>query len=95
MMFTPTTCIHLAQSQSSSVLGTETIVLQYEAGNYYELNDLGGFIWSLLQANQVMTVTQIKQRLLQEFEVDESVCQHELTVFLDSLFHERLIEVTA
>ena len=95
MMFTPTTCIHLAQNQSSSVLGTETIVLQYEAGNYYELNDLGGFIWSLLQANQVMTVTQIKQRLLQEFEVDESICQQELTVFLDSLFHERLIEVTA
>jgi hypothetical protein len=86
MLFTPGTYLQLAQSQSSSILGTETIILNYEAGNYYELNELGGFIWSLLQINSVMSVAQIEQQVLQEFAVDESVCRAEVPMFLDSLY---------
>ncbi len=94
MLFTPGTCIQLAQSQSSSILGNETIVLNYEAGNYYELNELGGFIWSLLQINNVMSVAQIEQQVLEEFAVDEAVCQAEVPLFLGSLYCENLIDIT-
>jgi len=94
MLFTPSTCLQLAQSQSSSILGTETIILNYEAGNYYELNELGGFIWSLLQTNNALSVAQIEQHVLQEFAVDESVCQAEVPIFLESLYREKLIEIT-
>lgn len=76
------------------MLGTETIVLNYEAGNYYELNELGGFIWSLLQLNNVMSVAQIEQQVLQEFAVDEAVCQAEVPLFLGSLYREKLIDIT-
>lgn len=95
MVLTLTTRIQIAQSQSSSILGKETIVLNYEVGNYYELNEMGGFIWSLLQANKVMSVDKIKEHLLEEFEVDESLCQNELVLFLENLFHEKLIETPA
>lgn len=95
MIITPHTRIQIAQSQSSSILGKETIVLNYEVGNYYELNEMGGFVWSLLQANKVMSVDKIKEHLLEEFEVDESLCQKELVLFLENLFHEKLIEATA
>ncbi|WP_298359481.1 PqqD family peptide modification chaperone [Runella sp.] len=95
MVITSHTRIQIAQSQSSSILGKETIVLNYEVGNYYELNEIGGFIWSLLQANKVMSVDKIKEHLLEEFEVDESLCQKELVLFLENLFHEKLIEATA
>ncbi|MBC3784075.1 PqqD family peptide modification chaperone [Spirosoma utsteinense] len=95
MLLEPTTCIQSTQHQSSSVLGKETIVLNYEAGNYYELNEVGGFIWSLLQTKQVVSIQTIKEQLLEEFDVDESVCQQELMSFLGNLFDERLIEITA
>jgi len=95
MIITPRTRIQIAQSQSSSILGKETIVLNYEIGNYYELNEMGGFIWSLLQTNKVMSVDKIEEHMLEEFEVDESLCRQELVLFLESLFHEKLIEATA
>ena len=76
------------------MLGTETIILNYEAGNYYELNELGGFIWSLLQSNPVLSVAQIEQQVLEEFAVEESVCRAEVPLFLDSLYREKLIEIT-
>ena len=95
MIISPSTRIQLRKSQSSSVLGTETIVLNYDLGNYYELNEMGSFIWSLLQANEISTVMEIKERMLAEFDVEESVCQEELMSFLENLFHEKLIETTA
>ena len=95
MIISPSTRIQLRKSQSSSVLGTETIVLNYDLGNYYELNEMGSFIWSLLQANEMSTVMEIKERMLAEFDVEESVCQEELVSFLENLFHEKLIETTA
>ena len=95
MIISPSTRIQLRKSQSSSVLGTETIVLNYDLGNYYELNEMGSFIWSLLQANEMSTVMEIRERMLAEFDVEESVCQEELVSFLENLFHEQLIETTA
>ena len=95
MIISPSTRIQLKKSQSSSVLGTETIVLNYDLGNYYELNEMGSFIWSLLQTNEMSTVMEIKERMLAEFAVEESVCQEELMSFLENLLHEKLIETTA
>jgi len=94
MDITPNTRIKRVSGQSSSVLGQETIVLNYEVGNYYELNEIGGFIWSLLEDNASITVQEIKEKILDEFEVDEDVCQAELLTFLESLVHEKLIEAT-
>jgi len=95
MIISPSTRIQIRKSQSSSVLGTETIVLNYDLGNYYELNEMGSFIWSLLQANQVLSVMQIQEQMLDEFDVEEPVCREELMSFLENLFREKLIETTA
>ncbi|WP_338876485.1 PqqD family peptide modification chaperone [Spirosoma sp. SC4-14] len=94
MNITSSSRIKRVSGQSSSVLGQETIVLNYEVGNYYELNEIGGFIWSLLEDNTPITVQEIKEKILDEFDVEESVCQAELMTFLESLLHEKLIEAT-
>ena len=95
MTFTPTTRIQLLPTQSSSVLGNETILLNYELGNYYELNEVGGFIWSILKENKVITVQEIQEKILDEFDVEPVVCQAELISFLDNMLHENLIETIA
>ncbi|WP_245776530.1 PqqD family peptide modification chaperone [Spirosoma endophyticum] len=70
-------------------------MLNYELGNYYELNEIGGFIWSLLQVNKIMSVQELQEGILNEFEVEESVCHNELKLFLESMLNEKLIEATA
>ncbi|MFD2933133.1 PqqD family peptide modification chaperone [Spirosoma flavum] len=95
MEITLNTQIQLVPNQSSSVLGNETILLNYEAGNYYELNEVGGFIWALLQNKKVIQVHEIQLCLLDEFDVEPAVCQEELTLFLDNLLREKLIETSA
>lgn len=95
MIITPDTRVQLVANQSSSVLGNETILLNYEAGNYYELNEVGGFIWALLQDKKTLLVREIQTALLDQFEVEPSVCQAELGLFLDNLLREKLIEATA
>ncbi|GAB4053999.1 PqqD family peptide modification chaperone [Spirosoma litoris] len=89
------TKIQLVANQSSSVLGKETILLNYELGNYYELNEVGGFIWSLLQDEKTMSIGEIQERMLDEFDVEPSVCQEELMLFVENLLKEKLIEVVA
>ena len=91
MPFTPTTQIQLMPNQSSSVLGQETVLLNYELGNYYELNEVGGFIWSLLQDKKSLSVQEIQASVLEEFDVEPAVCEQELTTFLDNLLREKLI----
>ena len=92
MPITPDTRIQLLPNQSSSVLGHETILLNYEVGNYYELNEVGGFIWALLQEKKSMSVSDIQEKILDEFEVEPAVCHEELMLFLDNLLREKLIE---
>ncbi|QMW01598.1 PqqD family peptide modification chaperone [Spirosoma foliorum] len=89
------TKIQLVPNQSSSVLGKETILLNYELGNYYELNEVGGFIWSLLQDEKTMSISEIQERMLDEFDVEPSVCHEELMLFVENLLKEKLIEVVA
>lgn len=95
MFLTPDTRVQLVDSQSSSVLGDETIVIHYEVGNYYELNEVGGFIWSLLRVQTAMSVQEIQQTILSEYDIDEPVCQTETVQFLTELLREKLIRTTA
>ncbi|AUD02483.1 PqqD family peptide modification chaperone [Spirosoma pollinicola] len=94
MSITLNTRIQMVSNQSSSVLGDETILLNYELGNYYELNEVGGFIWSLLQERKSMLAHEILDCLLDEFDVEPSVGKDELMLFLDNLSREKLIETS-
>ncbi|MBD2752943.1 PqqD family peptide modification chaperone [Spirosoma validum] len=94
MTITPASRIQLVPNQSSSVLGNETVLLNYELGNYYELNEVGGFIWSLLKENETISAQEIQDKLLEEFDVEPSVCWQELTSFLDNLLREKLVDVS-
>ncbi|GAB4022940.1 hypothetical protein GCM10028808_71930 [Spirosoma migulaei] len=95
MTITSNTRIQLVPNQSSSVLGKETVLLNYELGNYYELNEVGGFIWSLLQNHKEMSVGEIQESILNEFDVEPAVCNEELRLFIENLLREKLIEATA
>ena len=79
------------ESQVSTALGAETVILHFDKGAYFGLNEVGTAIWGRLQ--QPQTVTQLCDAVLAEYEVEPEKCQNDVLNLLEKLHSEGLIEV--
>lgn len=68
-------------------------ILNLKDGVYYGLNSVGSRIWALLQSP--ITVMEIRDALLAEYDVDVDDCTRELIALLNDLSNKELIEVNA
>ena len=80
-----------AKDQASSDLGGEVAILDLKAGVYYGLDAVGARIWSLIQ--EPRTVNEIRDILLEEYEVEPERCERDLLALLRRLADEGLVEV--
>lgn len=80
-----------AKDQISSDLGEEVVILNLRTGVYHGLNAVGARIWNLLQ--EPRTVNDIKDVILNEYDVESDCCESDLLVLLQKLADEGLIEV--
>jgi hypothetical protein len=80
------------EQQVSSQLGEETVILHMDDGIYYGMDPVGTSIWALLQ--QPRTVGEIRDRLLEEYDVEAEHCERDLVTLLRDLAERRLIEVS-
>ena len=78
-------------SQVSCELDGETIILGLADGIYYGLDPVGTRIWEILQERK--TLNEIRDILLEEFDVEADVCMRELKELLQDLLVKGLIEV--
>jgi Coenzyme PQQ synthesis protein D (PqqD) len=83
--------VAVGQDQISCQLGDEVTILNLINGVYYSLHAVGAHIWQRLQEPSI--VADIRDLLLQEYEVDASDCERDLLALLESLAAEGLIEV--
>jgi len=79
------------KDQVSSDLGGEVAILDLKAGVYYGLDAVGARIWSLIQ--EPRTVNEIRDILLEEYDVEPERCERDLLVLLRRLADEGLVEV--
>jgi hypothetical protein len=79
-------------NQVSTVLDDETVILHLEDGVYYGLDPVGTSIWQLLQ--EPRPVAEIRDRIVEEFDVDPERCARDLDALLSDLAERRLIEVS-
>jgi hypothetical protein len=79
------------EEQISSDLGGETVILNLKTGVYHGLNEVGARIWNLIE--QPSSVSDIKQTLLQEYEVEAQQCDRDLKALLEDLLAAGLIDV--
>jgi hypothetical protein len=77
--------------QISSDLGGEAVILNLKSGVYHGLNEVGASVWNLIQKPH--TVSDIKQALLDEYEVEAEQCQSDLMALLEELFAAGLIVI--
>lgn len=90
-MLTDDSIVVAAREQFACDLQADLLVLNAVSGTYYGLNPLGKRIWQLIQ--EPTQVGAIRDRLLQEFDVDQERCASELKSFLQDMQENGLIEV--
>jgi hypothetical protein len=78
--------------QVSTVLSDETVILHLGDGRYYGLDSVGTSIWRLLQVPR--TVAEIRDRIVEEYDVDAERCARDLDALLRDLAERRLIQVS-
>lgn len=88
-----TTIVVTTTRHVSSDLVGESIILNLNTGMYFGLNEVGAYIWKLIQ--QPITVEQICGALTQEYEVDTEQCERETIALLQDLVAAQLVEVQA
>jgi len=77
--------------QVSCPLGEESAILNLKNTVYYGLNPVGARVWNLLQ--QPRSVLELRDTLLDEYEVEAVRCESDLLALLEKMRSEGLIQV--
>ena len=85
------TTVMVTSQQVSCPLGDESAILNMKNSVYYGVNPVGATVWNLLK--EAKTVGQIRDAILNEYEVDEVRCEKDLFALLEDMRSEGLIEV--
>lgn len=80
-----------AKDQVYSKLAGEAVILNLKAGIYYGLDEVGTRIWELIQGPR--TITEVRDAVLEEYDVDPGRCESDLVAILQNLKSEGIIEV--
>lgn len=81
----------VSSQQVSCALGDEAAILNLQNSVYYGMNPVGATVWSLLK--QAKTVAQIRDAIIEEYDVEEKRCEQDLFTLLEEMRSEGLIEV--
>ena len=74
-----------------SDMGGEKVMLSVNNGKYYNLGEIGGDIWELIEGKP--SVNQLVATLMSNYNVEQSECEEQVISFLELLLKEGLIEV--
>lgn len=69
----------------------ELVALHVDNGTCYGFNGTATRIWAMLE--QPRRISELKEELLREFDVDPSTCEDQLKDLLDELAADGLVEI--
>lgn len=75
-----------------SDMGGEKVMLSVKNGKYYNLGEIGGDIWDLIE--EKIPVNQLISLLKSKYNVVQTECEEQVISFLDLLVEEGLIEIS-
>jgi hypothetical protein len=75
----------------SSRMDQETVMMHPESGKYFSLNPVATRVWEMLEIP--LSLAEIVEILLSEFEVSYEQCQKETKEFLQTLIEKDIIEI--
>ena len=88
---TATTVVAVDDALSTTIDG-ETVILHPDAGKYYGLNEVGTFVWELLQ--EPRSVDELCREVIDAYEVDRDRCRPDVEDLLVDLVEKDLVRLT-
>ena len=88
---TTSTTAKAAENALSTTIDGETVILHRDAGKYYGLNEVGTFIWELLQ--EPRSVDELCEQVVAEYDVDRDRCQTDIEELLVDLAESELVRL--
>ena len=73
-----------------SEINNESVILNLNTGIYFQTNELGSFIVS--QLNEFTSLENLKESVMQNFEVPDDQCQIDLMNFIEMLKEKNLLK---
>jgi len=83
--------ISRANTNVSTELDDETVILDIASGVYIGLDPIGTVIWNIL--NHPQTFASLRDKILNDYDVSKEQCVKDISVFLQELFENDLIVV--
>jgi len=83
--------VTVTQAQISCEANGEAVILHFDKGKYFGLNEVGTLVWRMIK--QPRSVSQLRDRILREYDVEAEQCERDLLGLLSELRESGLIEV--
>lgn len=74
-----------------SDMGGEKVMLSVSNGKYYNLGEMGGEIWEMIESPTV--INELISKLMNQYNVEKSQCEEEVLSFLEVLQNDNLIQI--
>jgi hypothetical protein len=91
LSFSLDSIIIASDAQVSAHFDDSVVILGMKSGAYFSLDEVGLFIWNLLQ--EPRRVSDIRDAIFDEYEVELSQCEQDLFAVLMELAEKQLIDV--
>lgn len=88
---TESTTIVANENALATTIDGESVILHKEAGKYYGLNEVGTFIWKLIQ--QPRSVEEVCQEILSEYDVARETCRNDVKNVVVDLAEKDLVHL--
>ena len=86
---TDTTVLSRRMGLMSADMNGSAVMMDIMSGKYYNLGEVGGRIWELLE--EPLTVTALVQKLTAEYDVSAERCRSDMLPFLNTLIERGLL----
>ena len=80
----------ISQEVLSSKIDEEVILMSIEADSYFGLDPVGSRIWEII-SKQPASINELVTIMMEEYEVDEATCLHDVQAFVDDMSGRKLI----
>ena len=87
---TETTAV-AAENALSTTIDGETVILHRDVGKYYGLNEVGTFIWELLQ--EPRSLDELCQEVITAYDVEQQRCRNDIEELLVELAETGLVRL--
>ncbi len=90
-MYSETSVVKLIKKLDVTDLSGEKVMIDFSTGKYFLLKGVANDIWDFIQ--DPITIGEILQMVLSEYEIDEETCREAVKQFLQQLVDYQFIEI--